>query len=243
MYITTLTNLNKNLVKKLKYIDTNNLYTKLNISDLGINMNDLSKLKLSYNNLPIDSDYPDKLTVPTRYRRHCRFNINITDNNIHIKQNHCNKFKQNVTDFRNNTREFKPIEQSTIDNYFVGLISQIISLSHYFNPIIKKYILDIHQVRLLSFQDISSDNSPEGIHKDGADYIISAMIINKHNIYNDTSLIYDKNKSEIYRCNLDVGDFIFQDDVNLWHDILPIKSCKNYIGYRDILGFDLKIND
>ena len=116
-----------------------------------------------------------------------------------------------------------------------------LSLAHYFNPIPVEYKLDIHQVRLLSFNNQPSDNAPEGIHQDGADYIISALVLNKHNIENDTSIIYNKNKKEIYRTNLDTGDFIFQDDVNLWHDIAPINAANNCTGYRDIIGFDIKI--
>ena len=82
------------------------------------------------------------------------------------------------------------------------------------------------KLRLLSFANQPSDNAPEGIHQDGADYIISAMILNKHNIENDTSVIYDENKKEIFRTNLNTGDFIFQDDIKLWHDIKPINAVR-----------------
>ena len=65
------------------------------------------------------------------------------------------------------------------------------------------------------------------------------MILNKHNIENDISVIYDENKKEIFRTHLNTGDFIFQDDIKLWHDIKPINSVGNYNGYRDIIGFDI----
>ncbi len=80
------------------------------------------------------------------------------------------------------------------------------------------------------------------MHQDGADFIVSALVLNKHNIVGGNSIIYDNNKNEIYKDNLEVGDFILQEDKNLWHDITPIKALDGYIGYRDILGFDLKVD-
>ena len=122
-----------------------------------------------------------------------------------------------------------------------SLFIPIISLVHYYESSIKQIIIDVHQVRLLSYNNQPSDNAPEGIHQDGADYIISALVLNKCNIENDHSIIYDKNKKELYRTNLNLGEFIFQDDKNLWHDITPLKAIENYNGYRDILGFDIKL--
>ena len=43
---------------------------------------------------------------------------------------------------------------------------------------------------------------------------------------------------------LEQNEGLFQEDKELWHYITPIECKDNqYIGYRDILGFDIDIID
>lgn len=241
MFSTKLHNFSKPVMQKLSKINKNHVFSKLNLNEFGINMENLCKLRLSFNDLPIDTYYPENKEIPSRYRRYASFRVDLNEDIINIEQLHKNNFSQNVGDFRSDIRYFQPIREDIIKNQLIDLFVPPLSLTHYFNPSSSKYQLDVHQVRLLSFNNQPSDNAPEGIHQDGADYIISALVMNKHNIQNDTSIIYDENKKEIYRTNLNIGDFIFQDDTNLWHDIKPINAAINYNGYRDIIGFDIKI--
>jgi len=236
-----------NLLHKLCKINPNQVHQKLQLADLGLNINDFSKLRLSYNNLPIDQFYPSQTgtvreKLITRCRRFSSFQVKLIPNGLYqIQQNPDTVFSQDVTDFRKIPREFESIEPYVIDQQFLGLITNMVGLVNYFNPTTSRYNVAVHQVRLLSYPDTDSDNSPEGIHQDGADYIVSALVLNKHNITQGQSIIYDEALGEIFRTELQTGEFIFQGDRNLWHDITPIKTVDNYIGYRDILGFDLKI--
>ncbi len=52
-----------------------------------------------------------------------------------------------------------------------------------------------------------------------------------------------KIKKKIYETILKEGEGIFQEDKILWHYVEPITSIDNYIGYRDILGIDLILNE
>lgn len=241
MFSIKLHRFSKSLMQNLSMINKNHIFRKLNLRDFNIDIEDLCKLRLSFNDLPIDTYYPEKKEIPTRYRRYASFRIKIDKDVLNIEQIHKNNFSQNVTDFRSDIRYFEPIRDNIVKTQLLPLFVMPLSLVHYFNPISYEYKLDVHQVRLLSLNNQPSDNAPEGIHQDGSDYIISALVLNKHNIENDTSIIYDENKKEIFRTNLGTGDFIFQDDTNLWHDITPINAISNYNGYRDILGFDIKI--
>ena len=135
------------------------------------------------------------------------------------------------------------MEKHVLDDYFMELLSSIVCLTNRKEPLTKKYNVSVHQVRLLSYPHLTSDNAPEGIHQDGVDYIVSALVLNKHNISNDASIIYDDKKHEIFRKNLEVGDFIFQEDRQLWHDISLIQAEKGFLGYRDILGFDISLRN
>ena len=241
-------NYNKIINLNFKKCPQNNIYNKFNLNQLGLPIEKFNKLRLSYNNLPIDENYPgyNNTKIPTRFRRYSEFQADIHNKNlITFCKNENYQFSQNVDDFRKKVRTFQPMESKVLNNSFFQLLTQIIGLTiyNYPNNNLKKLNISIHQVRLLSYPhlNIHSDNSPEGIHRDGADYIVSALVLNKYNITNGISSIYDSNKNLIYKTQLQQGEFIFQEDKNLWHDISKIKYKENFIGYRDILGFDIKI--
>ena len=241
MFISKIPNWNKILKLHINRLD-GNIYHKLNLIDIGCDINKFNALRLSYNNLPIDKDYPLNTKHPTRFRRYANFNIDVSNKDLFkFTQNHVYTFSQEVDDFRKKERIFQPIESYIIDDNLFQLMTQIIGLTLFFNVSIKKINLSIHQVRLITYPEINADNAPEGIHRDGADYIVSALILNKNNINNGETTIYDKTKTPLYKTKLELGEFIFQEDRELWHDISPISTSENYLGYRDILGFDLKI--
>ena len=218
------------MYKRFKFNRCNNgnIYKKLNLSNINCDINKLNKLRLSYNNLPIDTMIDNK---PTRFRRYGKIHINF-ENGYKMKCINDNIFKQDVDDFRNKPRIFEPIVE--YDNSFLNLIKNISYLPKMDNINIKKMDIHIHQIRLISYPFISSDNSPEGIHRDGADYIVSALVLNKHNINNDKSIIYNENMEEIFNTNLNLGEFIFQEDRKLLHDITKINANEGFIGYRHI---------
>jgi len=93
-----------------------------------------------------------------------------------------------------------------------------------------------------------ADNAPEGIHQDGADYIVSALVIERRNVQGGTSIIYGPDKQTIYlTVTLQPGQGIFQADQgsDLWHDVTPIVLELNSSGgegVRNILGFDILID-
>ena len=244
----------RNIVSKGKIIGKEpTVLSKLNISkDFGLSMDYFTPFRLSYNNLPIDSSVNQlqsknliQSMVPTRLRRYRNLYIDTRDKNaFHLHYNHKCDFQQNVNDFRQETRQFKLIPVEKYNLKFHQLVGQIAALCLSIQPSICNMDISLHQVRSIAYPQIEADNAPEGIHRDGADFIVSACIFNRHNILGATSKIYDTDKSTLLlETELEMGDMIFQDDKHLWHDITPIRSNSNYLGYRDILGFDIKINE
>ncbi|CNH32131.1 2OG-Fe dioxygenase family protein [Yersinia pekkanenii] len=109
---------------------------------------------------------------------------------------------------------------------------------------IKEVKIICHQISLIIDHTTNSAcNSPEGLHQDGSDYIVSALVIDKHNMEGGTSKLYCTERNEFIKSHtLDCGEGLFHIDKNstIWHMVTPIKlndpSIK--IGYRNILGFD-----
>ena len=245
---------NSNVLKHINninypdYIHFNtNMFSKYNLYNERTwgstnKLNDIFNFKHSYNNLPIDiitNGYP------TRLRRFAKYHLVVDNYKYDIYYNKCNKFKQDVIDCRKNWRNFESIEYKYINSELItNLIGQT-SLLSIINSKKKVNSIDIsvHQVRQICYPNIESHNSPEGIHKDGVDFIVSALVINKINIKGGKSIIYDKNKEKIYEKILNEGEGIFQEDKTLWHYVEPISSINNYIGYRDIIGIDLILNE
>ena len=212
------------------------------------NKRKMLNFKKTFNHLSYDKYHIENNNsqYPSRLRKYCNYDVCIDDvsNEITIKHNITTRFQQNVTDERKNERKF-----DLIDNYYDNVLLDIIALgvSHTqeFEQNVTKLNISVHQVRQMVYPNISSHNSPEGIHKDGADYIISAFVVDRYNVNDGISKIYDNDKNEIYQTILKENDYIFQNDTNLYHYITPIEYCNennlDNFGYRDIIGIDIKL--
>ena len=244
MFIRNINPYLKNVSIKNFKLFKNKPYIKFTSNSINLYNNNTSKLDflLSYNNLPID--LVNENGFPTRLRRYANYNVKINENNeYNIYYTNEDKFKQEVNDYRKEERKFSLMESKYIkDDIILKLITQSVTMALINNEkLINEMNVSIHQVRQICYPNVESHNSPEGIHKDGADYIISALIMNRVNIKGGNSIIYDENKNKIYKTTLYNDEGIFQDDKNFWHYVTPIKCKENYIGYRDILGIDIKI--
>jgi hypothetical protein len=113
------------------------------------------------------------------------------------------------------------------------------------HPECKKLRMNVHQMFI--FADILSagDNAPEGVHQDGADYIVSALVIERAGILGGESIVYGPDKKTVYfGRTLAEGEGIFQTDKGLWHYVTPIRenpAVPPDYGHRSILGFDMDI--
>ena len=132
---------NWNIISKIKFnkCKEGNIYQKLNLNNIGVDLNKFNLLRLSYNNLPIDKDYPFKNDKPTRFRRYSNFNLDVVDcDTLVFNQINQNMFNQDVDDFRNKTRAFTTMEKTVINDTFYQLMGQIVGLTLFSNPSIKK---------------------------------------------------------------------------------------------------------
>ena len=185
-----------------KKSNNNNLFNKFTLNDIGCNIGKLSNFKTTYDNLPIDYIKNSNNFPPTRFRRYLNVDILIKDSHtFKIVHNDNCEFSQNVDDYRNEKRIFEQILYKGIDYEFINIITQLSALTLYAyntnislldnknkHKKIKKINMSIHQVRLLSYPGYKSDNSPENIHQDGVDYIVSALVLNKKNITGGKSI-------------------------------------------------------
>ncbi|WP_238699289.1 2OG-Fe dioxygenase family protein [Helicobacter sp. MIT 05-5294] len=103
----------------------------------------------------------------------------------------------------------------------------------------------VHHVLVECIDGESATNSPEGIHQDGVDFIVSAFVVESKNIGGGESMIYlEDKKTKVFQTTLKEGQGILQADKNscLWHEVTPIYPLnKDLPAYRSSIGFDIEI--
>ena len=190
---------------------------------------------------------------PSRFRAVSKFNICLTDNQCNIKAIDDITFEQKKAevsdqqlDYRMNTRVFDKLPNHYICDDFKTLIKKIACEIQRIHP---KRILEmdvtVHHTKIQTNSNLGyASNSPEGIHQDGMDYIVSALVINRKNVMGGSSIIYGSDKkTKLFNVELQPGQGILQPDLNtdLWHTVTPIRSIDNTKGIRSTLGFDFEI--
>ncbi|MFD2562765.1 2OG-Fe dioxygenase family protein [Aquimarina rubra] len=197
----------------------------------------------------------DQLSTITRQRNISSFLIEIWDDQYFVERIVQQGFEQDVDDFRVWKRVFKQATREAVENeLFFELLKKMAGLVKKIHPEVRKIQITSHFMRTISKEKVKGENAPEGVHEDGAQYIMSALVINRQNITGAESQIYEKTASDtnelIYKKVLQPGEFIFQADTgeeftfgnDLWHYVTPIEpeDIKNP-GIRDIIGFDMDI--
>ncbi|WP_145538178.1 2OG-Fe dioxygenase family protein [Yersinia kristensenii] len=200
---------------------------------------------------------PDKKTFHAykafRKRGICQFVVEYIDNkwavnNIDLPA--LTNFTQHADhqlDLRQLIRRFPPMDRAAIESPTLRiLIKNFVEMLCECEPKqeLKKIEVTCHQVSLIIDSSIHSvSNSPEGLHQDGSNYIVSALVIDKYNIEGGESKLYCTEKDEFIKSHtLEPGEGLFHIDKGstIWHQVTPIKLKKPSmeIGYRNILGFD-----
>ncbi len=224
-------------------------FIHFNLQMFGLNYNIPYDFLKSYNHLPPDN-YINNNDPVTRSRKYANIKIDVS-NNYEYSLIYTNNdiFQQKVDDNRSVKRKFELINYDYINQLWIlDFLTQISALSvlnhNYYkgHKKIKEVDIHLHQVRQTAYSDIDSHNSPEGIHRDGCDYIVSALVMMRNNIVGGESIIYDQNKMINYKTILDDEEGIFQEDIKQWHYVTPIQTYKEGIGFRDILGIDIILN-
>ncbi|MET4261807.1 argininosuccinate synthase [Bradyrhizobium sp. S3.12.5] len=133
-------------------------------------------------------------------------------------------------------RHFEAIDGQFLENrFFQGLMrwmgSSYSAASGHLNWNIK-----LHPYRIVATER-PGEPSPEGLHRDGVDYICSFMV-RKCNVNGGETVITDANENELVRFTLEMpGDIMIGDDNIVMHGVSPIQMInrKKSVAYRDVL--------
>ncbi|MGV6809624.1 MAG: 2OG-Fe dioxygenase family protein [bacterium] len=96
--------------------------------------------------------------------------------------------------------------------------------------------IQAHQFRITANPEESGKPTPEGMHKDGADYVL-IMLLNRENVQGGTSHIYSNQKQLLDEvCLQQAGDLLLINDQHIYHDVSNIyPKYKTQAAWRDVL--------
>jgi len=203
----------------------------------------------------VQSSAFEELSFITRQRNISSFEVGYENGEYFIERLKAAGFGQAVDDFRSMERIFEQADPACVENpLFESLLFRVLDLVRSIHDDCDKIKVTSHFMRTRTREKILGENSPEGVHEDGAQYIISALVINRENINGAESQIYEQlsphERELIFKQELEPGSFIFQADTgeektfgnDLWHYVTAIEPIDtSSIGIRDIIGLDIDI--
>ena len=148
-------------------------------------------------------------------------------------------------DYRQSKRKFKELPEELFDSNLRALLVGVADMVKETRPSIQKLDISVHNTVVYCHPQQLTTNSPEGIHQDGVEFIVSALVIERNNISGGKSIIYGRDKcTKLFQAELQAGQGIFQADLGteLWHEVTPITVVDpTRSGYRSTIGFDVTL--
>ena len=108
-------------------------------------------------------------------------------------------------------------------------------------PEAKKWHVEVHQFRIEARTGEAGKPTPEGMHRDGVDYVL-VLLINRRNIASGTTTVHDLDKRALGSFTLtDPLDAALVDDARCYHGVTPVQpENPAQPAYRDVLVVTFK---
>lgn len=157
-------------------------------------------------------------------------------------------------DMRSAVREYADIPDNIIDSpAFAEYVKKQIYPALLENPSATQFKLEAWYMSTTARKGQPGDNSPEGYHQDGTQYIGNVVLRRDAEIEGGESVLYNRDPktgkmTEINRTILEEGDQLSQRDgeTNLWHDVTKFYVAEDAPGEgyrRDLLGSGVVVLD
>jgi hypothetical protein len=193
---------------------------------------DQNNFQESWSRLPWDQYVSDRY----RRRRHSVLSIDGVDSNFSLRPNwpHYQSLEHNRV-FGGLTRVFDPIEPEVLNG---RVMQAILGLTRSITDVLlpsPRWNVELHQFRIEVADSRLGHPTPEGMHRDGVDYVFTLMV-SRHNIVGGISTINGISGNHLEdRLLSGTFDMLVLDDHRIQHGVEPV-SCLDQTksGYRDI---------
>jgi hypothetical protein len=108
-------------------------------------------------------------------------------------------------------------------------------------PQVTQWRIEVHQFRIEARSDAAGEPTPEGVHRDGVDYVL-VLMVDRANIASGTTRIHSADGSLLGSFTLrDPLDAALVDDARVFHGVTPVTPVDAAMAaHRDVLVVTLK---
>ena len=103
-------------------------------------------------------------------------------------------------------------------------------------PAADRWHVEVHQFRIEARPDVKGLPTPEGLHRDGVDYVL-VLLVNRQNIGSGTTTIHGLDRRLLGSFTLtEPCDAALVDDARVFHGVTPVEPVDlDLPAYRDVL--------
>lgn len=198
------------------------------------NLSDWDAFAKSWNDLGLDTYMADHGRY--RRRRHAVFlasanNIEKLPHRAHFQTLDYNALNGGIE------RWFEPIKDEQAESQSMKtILSFCHALFSKLSSDVKQWLIEVHQFRIEAAADTPGLPTPEGMHRDGVDYVL-VLLIKRCNIASGTTVIgsLDGSVSSSFTL-IEPFDAALVDDARVYHGVTPVEPLVSDLpAYRDVL--------
>ncbi|WP_280564923.1 2OG-Fe dioxygenase family protein [Chromohalobacter sp. 48-RD10] len=212
-------------------LTTTNILTDLHQHALS----DWREFAASWGDMPLDGHMADGGSY--RRRRHATLAANADSPEWHIKAHQPHYQGRDFNSLNGGiARHYEPILKDILHgatmSSIVGLGCRMFSRLAPYYP----WHIELHQFRIESNAEFVGKPTPEGVHRDGVNFVIMAMV-DHSNMTNAESTIYDLDQNPLKSFTLNAPlDLAIVNDEQVFHGVSPIQPSDTAApAVRDVL--------
>ena len=198
-------------------------------------LTDWSIFEASWNDMPLDTYMADG----GRYRRRRHATLSVAPTACEAKVEAHQPHYQSI-DYNNLNggiaRHFEPIRDDVINGASMSaLLSLCIKVFGTLSPS-RAWHVEVHQFRIEAALDQQGMLTPEGVHRDGVNYVM-VLMVKRHNIAEGTTTIHNTGGRQLASFTLtEPLDMTLVDDTHCLHGVTPVVPIDSTrAAYRDVL--------
>ena len=208
----------------------------------GAPLGDWTRFAASWNGMPLDQ----YLALDRRFRRR-RYAVYAASGSDAITrqphQPHYQRPEYNPL-FGGIAREFEPIDASIGSGGSMMAILQFCrELFGALSPQTRTWHIEAHQFRIEATGANAGHPTPEGVHRDGVDYVC-VLLVCRHNMASGTTTIHTSDGGKLGSFTLTQPfDAMLLDDTRVFHGVTPVQAVDpSQPAYRDVLVVTFRRN-
>lgn len=198
-------------------------------------LDDWPEFAESWNRLPVDGYMADGGRY--RRRRHATYAVDAggairrQPQQPHYQSRDYNPLHGGVE------RWFEPVEPAVSDG---GSMTATLQLCRDWfgklSPAVRHWHVEVHQFRIEALQDTPGNPTPEGVHRDGVDYVL-VLLVRRRNIASGVTSIHSPDGRSLGEFTLsDPCDASLLDDTRVFHGVTAVEPIDPAApAYRDVL--------